>query len=201
MVFEEKSSELKTTLADLDAKRLQLTKKLDEARADDADVDQRLGAAHTEADPFIQRRREFEELKAAAGPERVKTLEHLVETHDEMKKREAEFKASCKEQLAVLRETLAKAQSDAEGDAVFDEDADADVIKAKGQIEKEVERASKLKAALAKKSRQLRAAERQLDEIPSRAELEQYQKRFLELYDESAAVHRYVVVVVAGFGR
>jgi len=190
MVFEEKSSELKTTLADLDAKRLQLTKKLDEARADDADVDQRLGAAHTEADPFIQRRREFEELKAAAGPERVKTLEHLVETHDEMKKREAEFKASCKEQLAVLRETLAKAQSDAEGDAVFDEDADADVIKAKGQIEKEVERASKLKAALAKKSRQLRAAERQLDEIPSRAELEQYQKRFLELYDESAAVHR-----------
>ena len=127
---------------------------------------------------------------AAAGPERVKSLEHLIATLDEMKKRETEFKAGCQEQLAILRETLVQAQNAAAADATFDEAADEDVTKVKGQIAKEAEKAVKLKAALAKKSRQLRAAERKLDEIPSRAELEQYQKRFLELYDESAAVHR-----------
>ena len=108
-----------------------------------------------------------------------------------MKKRETEFKVACKDQLAKLRETLDKARSGAsEDDAAFDEDADADASKLKGQIERENEKASKLKTTVAKKSRQLRAAERRLDEIPSRAELDQYQKRFLELYDESAAIHR-----------
>ena len=178
-------------LADLDAKRLQLTTKLDEAKAEDADVEARLDAAQSEADAFLQRRRQFEELKASVGAERVEALERLVETHDEMKKRETEFKVACKDQLAKLRETLDKARSGAsEDDAAFDEDADADASKLKGQIERENEKASKLKTTVAKKSRQLRAAERRLDEIPSRAELDQYQKRFLELYDESAAIHR-----------
>ena len=77
-----------------------------------------------------------------------------------------------------------------EEEAVFDEDADPDVAKLKSRMEKEREKASKLKSSLAKKSRQLRTAERRLDEIPSRPELDQYQKRFLELYDESAAIHR-----------
>ena len=189
-IFEEKLSELLQTRSELDLRCQQLNKKLDEARVEDADVDERLAAARVDADPYLQRRRRFEELKAAAGPQRVQALEHLIQTHDEMKKREAEFKASCKEQLVALRETLARARSDAEGGAAFDEDADADVSKAKSQIEKENEKANKLKTTLAKKSRQLRAAERKLDEIPSKAELDQYQKRFLELYDESAAVHR-----------
>ena len=69
-------------------------------------------------------------------------------------------------------------------------------MKLKGQIEKENEKAKKLKSTLAKKSRQLRTAERRLDEIPSRAELDQYQKRFLELYDESAAIHRYASLLL-----
>ena len=179
-------------LGDLDAKRLQLTTKLDEAKAEDADVEARLDTAQSEADPYLQRRRQFEELKASVGAERVEALERLVETHDEMKKRETEFKVACKDQLAKLRETLDKARSGASEveDAAFDEDADADASKLKGQIERENEKASKLKTTVAKKSRQLRAAERRLDEIPSRAELDQYQKRFLELYDESAAIHR-----------
>ena len=107
-VFEEKQTELTTTLSDLHAKRDQLTNKLEEVRSEAAGVDEQLQIAESDAEPFLQRRREFEELKAAAGPERVKVLEHLVETHDEMKKQEAEFKASCKEQLAHIRETLGR---------------------------------------------------------------------------------------------
>ena len=183
---------MEKNLADLDAKRLQLTTKLDEAKAEDADVEARFGKAQTEVDPYLQQRRQFEELKASVGTERVEALERLVQTHDEMKKRETEFKVACKDQLAKLRETLDKARGGADDDdaAAFDEDADVDASKLKGQIERENEKAAKLKTTVAKKSRQLRAVERRLDEIPSRAELDQYQKRFLELYDESAAIHR-----------
>lgn len=188
--FEEKRDELTTTLSDLTAKKDQFTDKLDEVKFEAAAADERLQVAQSEAEPFLERRREFEALKAAAGPERVKALEHLVQTHDDMKKREAEFKASCKEQLGQLRETLAKVRGGEIEEDAFDESADPDVAKLKGQIEKENDKANKLKSTLAKKSRQLRSAERRLDEVPSRAELDQYQKRFLELYDESAAIHR-----------
>ena len=48
--------------------------------------------------------------------------------------------------------------------------------------------AAKLKALrlkLAKKNRELSILKRRLDEIPSRIELSQYQKRFVELYNQS----------------
>ena len=107
-IFEEKRNELEATLSDLGVKRDQLTNKLEEVGAESRSVDEELQMTREVANPFLQRRREFEVLKAGAGPERVKVLEHLVDTHDDMKKREAEFKASCKQQLAHLRETLGK---------------------------------------------------------------------------------------------
>merc|ERR1712228_740381 len=122
-----------------------------EVRAESDSVDDRLRMAQNDAQPFLERRREFEALKAGVEPELVQTLEHLVNTHDDMKKREAEFKASCKQQLAHLRETLAKIRGgEGEEEAVFDEDADQDVAKLKSRMEKEREKASKLKSSLAK---------------------------------------------------
>lgn len=43
---------------------------------------------------------------------------------------------------------------------------------------------SDLRLILAKKNRTIAAFQRQLDDIPSRAELSQYQRRFLELYNQ-----------------
>lgn len=56
------------------------------------------------------------------------------------------------------------------------------------QINKDVEtnqeRIKVLRLQLAKKNRSIAALQRQLDDIPSRAELAQYQRRFLELYNQ-----------------
>ena len=38
---------------------------------------------------------------------------------------------------------------------------------------------------IAKKNREISLLQRKLDEIPSRTELSQYQKRFIELYNQS----------------
>lgn len=42
----------------------------------------------------------------------------------------------------------------------------------------------------AKKNREISTLKRKLDEIPSRIELSQYQKRFVELYNQISNVHR-----------
>lgn len=52
------------------------------------------------------------------------------------------------------------------------------------EIEEETEKISTLRLVLAKKNRHVYALQRKLDDIPSRAELAQYQKRFIELYNQ-----------------
>jgi len=54
----------------------------------------------------------------------------------------------------------------------------------KVQLEKEKEKVNRLKPYLVKKSKKLAILQRKLDDIPSRDELNQYQKRFLELYNQ-----------------
>lgn len=49
----------------------------------------------------------------------------------------------------------------------------------------ESEKLQNVKLSLAEKSREYARLQRTLDDIPSRAELNQYQKRLIELYDQS----------------
>jgi hypothetical protein len=52
------------------------------------------------------------------------------------------------------------------------------------QCDEEQERVQKLRLVLAKRTRSIATLQRQLDEVPGRAELAQYQHRFLELYNQ-----------------
>lgn len=57
-------------------------------------------------------------------------------------------------------------------------------IKTLKELEYEIETLKALRLKVAKKNRAISLLQRQLDEIPSRAELAQYQRRFLELYNQ-----------------
>lgn len=52
------------------------------------------------------------------------------------------------------------------------------------ELQEETEKLKALRLQLAKKNRVIATLQRKLDEIPSRAELAQYQRRFLELYNQ-----------------
>ena len=58
------------------------------------------------------------------------------------------------------------------------------------KCEDEREKVLALKLQLAKKNRSIAFLQRQLDEVPGRGELAQYQRRFLELYNEVAQKHQ-----------
>jgi hypothetical protein len=61
---------------------------------------------------------------------------------------------------------------------------DADVTQLQQVLEKEKLNLQGLRLQLAKKNRQSVAVQRQLDNVPDRTELSQYQRRFLELYNQ-----------------
>lgn len=59
-----------------------------------------------------------------------------------------------------------------------------EINEVQNQLEAEKERLQAIRLKLAKKNRSIVTIERQLDNIPDRTELSQYQRRFLELYNQ-----------------
>ncbi|KAA8588450.1 hypothetical protein FQN60_001644 [Etheostoma spectabile] len=52
------------------------------------------------------------------------------------------------------------------------------------------EKLQKIRLLMARKNREIAILQRKIDEVPSRAELTQYQKRFIELYSQVSATHK-----------
>ncbi|XP_049549351.1 coiled-coil domain-containing protein 93 isoform X2 [Anopheles darlingi] len=105
----------------------------------------------------------------------------LVLKNENMKKLETQFKENCKKELAELQAKIDKAETSTPDD---------DMVELQRQLDMEQERLKSLRLQLAKKNRAYVSINRQLDNIPDRTELAQYQRRFLELYNQVSAKHR-----------
>ncbi|KAJ8949297.1 hypothetical protein NQ318_006722 [Aromia moschata] len=126
----------------------------------------------------------------AKDPESVKEVEELVILNDNLKNQEIQFREHCKQELARLqnlieisyflvkpKKTKAKTPTEVNSDI-------------KKELDEETEKVRTLRLQLAKKNRHVAGLQRQLDDVPNRGELAQYQKRFLELYNQVAAKHK-----------
>uniref|UniRef100_A0A1Q3F9J8 Coiled-coil domain-containing protein 93 n=1 Tax=Culex tarsalis TaxID=7177 RepID=A0A1Q3F9J8_CULTA len=111
----------------------------------------------------------------------VAHVQELILENEKMKQHEAEFKERCKKELVELQEKIQKAEATT---------PDEDIAENQRVLEVEQERLKTLRLQLAKKNRAYVAINRQLDNIPDRTELAQYQRRFLELYNQVSAKHR-----------
>uniref|UniRef100_A0A8B9GK61 Coiled-coil domain-containing protein 93 n=1 Tax=Amazona collaria TaxID=241587 RepID=A0A8B9GK61_9PSIT len=58
------------------------------------------------------------------------------------------------------------------------------------QYKTEKDKLQKIRLLLARRNREIAILQRKIDEVPSRAELTQYQKRFIELYSQVSATHK-----------
>uniref|UniRef100_A0A8D8NKM6 Coiled-coil domain-containing protein 93 n=3 Tax=Culex pipiens TaxID=7175 RepID=A0A8D8NKM6_CULPI len=111
----------------------------------------------------------------------VAHVQELILENEKMKQHEAEFKERCKKELVELQTKIQKAEATT---------PDEDIAEHQRVLEVEQERLKALRLQLAKKNRAYVAINRQLDNIPDRTELAQYQRRFLELYNQVSAKHR-----------
>lgn len=123
------------------------------------------------------------ELEAASSQqEELSTLKSLVILNETLKGQEAAFKASCKAQLADYTARI-KALEEADAE-------DAESAKQLRDIEdmhaKVMAKYNRLRQLLAETNLEIASNVRIIDDVPTRTELIQYERRFAELYQQVA---------------
>jgi len=131
----------------------------------------------------IRETAKLDELETPENAPILKTLRSLLSITDTLAEQEAQFKANCKRQLEEFKTKIKALESN--GD---DDEAETQrIAEIQEQYDADEKKLQKVKKLLSKKVREIAATERLIDEIPSRTELAQYQKRFLELYTQIAS--------------
>uniref|UniRef100_A0AAQ4QQ08 Coiled-coil domain-containing protein 93 n=1 Tax=Gasterosteus aculeatus aculeatus TaxID=481459 RepID=A0AAQ4QQ08_GASAC len=92
----------------------------------------------------------------------VYKLSALVTTNENLKQQEQEFRTHCRERNQLIEK----------------------------QHSTDREKLQKIRLLMARRNREIAILQRKIDEVPSRAELTQYQKRFIELYSQVSATHK-----------
>uniref|UniRef100_A0AAF5Q3Z3 Coiled-coil domain-containing protein 93 n=1 Tax=Wuchereria bancrofti TaxID=6293 RepID=A0AAF5Q3Z3_WUCBA len=140
-------------------------------------LQERKEAQLQEMDEINERIAEFEQLVNNSGVETVERLKHLLVEHDEIYKREMDFKANCRNELRELDVVLQRLKTDG-SDSVRNASLEADQHLINVRLE------------LADLNRQIAAQQRMLDNVPAQIEISQYQRRIIELYNQMASKHR-----------
>lgn len=110
-------------------------------------------------------------------------IKDLILQNERLKQEEIAFKENC----TKIIEDLHKKIEEAEVLAALPDD---DLTEFDNILEKEEETLRLCRLQLAKKNRAVISLQRQLDNIPDSIELAQYQKRFLELYNNISFKHK-----------
>ncbi|CAN7996675.1 unnamed protein product, partial [Ixodes pacificus] len=114
----------------------------------------------------------------------------LLRLGGELSDQEARFRQHCHQEMERLQADLAAiTPGGADGGTALPA-ADPEDREADAQCQRDRDRLQRMRLLLAKKNREIAATQRKIDEVPSRAELSQYQRRFIELYTQVAATHR-----------
>lgn len=127
------------------------------------------------------------ELESSENQGILESLRNLVAMNENLKKQEQEFKAHCKEEMVRLKQNIRKLKTETDEE---DNDEMERVTLIERQYDADKEKLKKIKLVLAQVNREIALLQRKIDEVPSRAELSQYQKRFIELYNQVAAKHK-----------
>lgn len=112
----------------------------------------------------------------------LEELKSLLLEHEELKKSETKFKEDCKEEMIILQDEIMELEESDKNTTETDE--------LEAHIKELETKLQSMKLELGKITRETFMKERYLDQIPTRAELAQYQKRFVELYNQIAAKHK-----------
>jgi len=106
-------------------------------------------------------------------------LKALVILNENLKQQESKFKAQCKKQLKELQD---KIKHVGEGDD--DEEEMRRIREIEKVYEKDLAKFTRVRQLLAKMNQDLAFVQRKIDEVPTRTELVQYERRFVELHEQ-----------------
>jgi hypothetical protein len=111
----------------------------------------------------------------------LEKLKGLVLLNESLKNQESQFKANCKRQLQSLQGEIKKLEGTA---PVEDVERLEEIEKMHAEM---LAKYNKLRQLLATRNQAIASTSRLIDDVPSRTELIQYERRFVELYEQVAA--------------
>ncbi|KAM9236056.1 coiled-coil domain-containing protein 93 [Leptosomus discolor] len=164
--------ELQAKCTDLQAKCTEAKKTLTEVKSYSEKLDKELAALET--------------IESQADSSVLQSLRALVAMNENLKSQEQEFKAHCREEMERLQQNIENLKAEA---AENGEEQEPNKI-IEQQYKTEKDKLQKIRLLLARRNREIAILQRKIDEVPSRAELTQYQKRFIELYSQVSATHK-----------
>ncbi|XP_052647716.1 coiled-coil domain-containing protein 93 [Harpia harpyja] len=164
--------ELQAKCTDLQAKCTEAKKTLTEVKSYSEKLDKELAALET--------------IESQADSSILQSLRALVAMNENLKSQEQEFKAHCREEMERLQHNIENLKAEAVENA--EEQEPNKIIEQQYKTEKD--KLQKIRLLLARRNREIAILQRRIDEVPSRAELTQYQKRFIELYSQVSATHK-----------
>ncbi|GCB62268.1 coiled-coil domain-containing protein 93 [Scyliorhinus torazame] len=128
-----------------------------------------------------------EAAESQADSSILEKLRSLVTMNEGLKDQELQFRNHCREEMARLQQVI-KSLKVVAGTEEAEEKEHSALIEQ--QHKEDREKLQKIRLLLARRNREIAVLQRKIDEVPSRAELNQYQKRFVELYNQVAATHK-----------
>ncbi|KAJ0070536.1 hypothetical protein NL108_014962, partial [Boleophthalmus pectinirostris] len=165
----------------------ELQAKHEEVKASCEEAKRRLTEVSEESSRLEKELQTLEETETSADPTVLDKLRSLVTMNDSLKQQEHEFKTHCREEMTRLQEDIEKLKT-ASGQDNEEEKERNQLIDQ--QYSAEREKLQKIRLLMARRNREIAILQRKIDEVPSRAELTQYQKRFIELYSQVSATHK-----------
>ncbi|XP_062861631.1 coiled-coil domain-containing protein 93 isoform X1 [Trichomycterus rosablanca] len=181
-------------VASLNKQIQQRTKELEEMQAKQQEVRTACEEAKsklTEATKFGEKLEKelsvLANVEAQADSSLLEKLRALVAMNENLKEQEQEFRAHCREEMTRLQQSIEDLKIEF-GDEADDQKERTQIIDQ--QYSTDREKLQKIRLLMARRNREIAILQRKIDEVPSRAELTQYQKRFIELYSQVSATHK-----------
>uniref|UniRef100_A0A1A8EPP6 Coiled-coil domain-containing protein 93 n=1 Tax=Nothobranchius korthausae TaxID=1143690 RepID=A0A1A8EPP6_9TELE len=182
------------TVTSLNKHLQQKTKQLEECRAKHDEVKmgceeakRKLKKATEQSEKLHQELNSLEEMEQQVDSGLLEKLRSLVTMNENLKQQEQEFRTHCREELSRLQQNIEELKSTS-GQGTEDERERSQLIEE--QYNSDREKLQKIRLLMARRNREIAILQRKIDEVPSRAELTQYQKRFIELYSQVSATHK-----------
>ncbi|XP_060945140.1 coiled-coil domain-containing protein 93 isoform X2 [Limanda limanda] len=171
----------------------QKTKQLEELKARHAEVKtgcdevkRKLMKAKQLLESLEKEVKSLEELEEQADSGLLEKLRALVTMNENLKQQEQDFRTHCRDEMARLQQNIEELKM-ASGQDTEEKERNQLIDK---QYNADRDKLQKIRLVMARRNREIAILQRQIDEVPSRAELTQYQKRFIELYSQVSATHK-----------
>ncbi|XP_076858991.1 coiled-coil domain-containing protein 93 isoform X1 [Brachyhypopomus gauderio] len=127
------------------------------------------------------------DVEAQADSGLLEKLRALVAMNENLKHQEQDFRAHCREEMTRLQQSIEDLKIEI-GDEAHDQKERNQLIDQQHTADRD--KLQKIRLLMARRNREIAILQRKIDEVPSRAELTQYQKRFIELYSQVSATHK-----------